>query len=267
MKCLEKDRTRRYETAIGLARDVERYLRDEPVEACPPSAGYRLRKFVRKHRTPIVVAAIFLSLLVADVFVSTWQAGVARRAEERTRLEADRAAEAEWRACQERDLALAARKEADTRRDEAETARQSLRRSLYAADMQLAEEAWESGDIPRMRDLLEGHRPRPGAPDLRGFEWHYLRGLGTTVHVATLANDADFGQLSPDGTRYVYVGRLVAPQPPDAGKRIELKLLNVGSGRPARRILPFPGEAMSNVDVRLLFTPDGQRFLLAAHVH
>ena len=44
MKCLEKDRTRRYETANGLARDVERYLADEPVEACPPSASYRLRK-------------------------------------------------------------------------------------------------------------------------------------------------------------------------------------------------------------------------------
>src|SRR5207237_783615 len=42
MKCLEKDRTRRYETADGLARDVQRYLADEPVEACPPSAGYRL---------------------------------------------------------------------------------------------------------------------------------------------------------------------------------------------------------------------------------
>ncbi len=44
MKCLEKDRTRRYETATALARDVERYLKDEPVEACPPTAGYRLRK-------------------------------------------------------------------------------------------------------------------------------------------------------------------------------------------------------------------------------
>ena len=50
MKCLEKDRTRRYETANGLATDVERYLNDEPVEACPPSAGYRLRKFVRRNK-------------------------------------------------------------------------------------------------------------------------------------------------------------------------------------------------------------------------
>src|SRR5262249_36550260 len=47
MKCLEKDRARRYETANGLARDVQRYLADEPVEACPPSAGYRLRKLAR----------------------------------------------------------------------------------------------------------------------------------------------------------------------------------------------------------------------------
>ena len=47
MRCLEKDRTRRYETASGLARDVQRYLNDEPVEACPPSPAYRLQKFAR----------------------------------------------------------------------------------------------------------------------------------------------------------------------------------------------------------------------------
>src|SRR4029077_10357046 len=161
------------------------------------------------------------------------------------------AVQAEEQARRERDLALAARTEADARRDEAEEARQSLRRSLYASDMQLAEEAWESGDIPRMRDLLEGHRPRPGSRDLRGFEWHYLRGLGTTVRIATLAQDATFGQLSSDGTHYTYVVRLVAPPPPDAGSKIELKLLDVAPGRPVRTIVPFPGETMSNVDVRL----------------
>src|SRR5262249_37706537 len=48
MKCLDKDRERRYETANGLAMDVQRYLADEPVVACPPSAGYRLRKFARR---------------------------------------------------------------------------------------------------------------------------------------------------------------------------------------------------------------------------
>src|SRR5262249_7480467 len=50
MKCLEKDRSRRYETANALARDIQRYLTGDPVEACPPSAGYKLRKLARKHR-------------------------------------------------------------------------------------------------------------------------------------------------------------------------------------------------------------------------
>ena len=63
MKCLEKDRTRRYESANGLARDIQRYLADEPVEACPPGAGYRLRKLARKYRTPLRVAGLFLVLL------------------------------------------------------------------------------------------------------------------------------------------------------------------------------------------------------------
>ncbi len=52
MKTLEKDRTRRYETSNGLARDVQRYLDGDPVEAGPPSASYKLRKFARKHRRP-----------------------------------------------------------------------------------------------------------------------------------------------------------------------------------------------------------------------
>jgi eukaryotic-like serine/threonine-protein kinase len=85
MKCLEKDRTRRYETANGLARDVERYLNDEPVTACPPSSGYRLRKFARKYRTGLAVAALAVVLLVAGMVASTWQAVRATRAEEATR--------------------------------------------------------------------------------------------------------------------------------------------------------------------------------------
>ena len=50
MKCLEKDRNRRYETANGFAADVQRYLDDEPVQACPPSAWYRFRKFARRNK-------------------------------------------------------------------------------------------------------------------------------------------------------------------------------------------------------------------------
>jgi tetratricopeptide (TPR) repeat protein len=65
MKALEKDRGRRYETATALARDVERYLHDEPVEACPPSAVYRFRKFARRQKTGLMIATVLtLALLV-----------------------------------------------------------------------------------------------------------------------------------------------------------------------------------------------------------
>jgi serine/threonine protein kinase/tetratricopeptide (TPR) repeat protein len=93
MKCLEKDRTRRYETASGLARDIERYLHDEPVEASPPSRWYRLRKSARKHRTLIGTAAGFVLLVAAGVGASTWQALRARQAERVALLARDDAAE------------------------------------------------------------------------------------------------------------------------------------------------------------------------------
>jgi serine/threonine protein kinase len=81
MKALEKDRTRRYEAASALARDVERYLQHEPVEACPPTRRYRLGKFLRRHRLEAATAAAGLGLLVAAAAVSTWQAVRATRAE------------------------------------------------------------------------------------------------------------------------------------------------------------------------------------------
>jgi len=81
MKALEKDRTRRYETANGFARDIQRYLDGDPVEAGPPSAAYRLRKFARKHRAAFVTASAFALVLVAATAVSSWQAFRASRAE------------------------------------------------------------------------------------------------------------------------------------------------------------------------------------------
>jgi hypothetical protein len=85
MKCLEKDRSRRYDTANALAHDVERYLADELVEARPPTAGYRLRKFVRKHRGPVTAAGLVLAALLAGIIGMTWglvQAERGRRAAE-----------------------------------------------------------------------------------------------------------------------------------------------------------------------------------------
>ncbi len=99
MKALEKDRTRRYESASGMARDIERYLQDEPVEASPPSTGYRLRKFAWKHRSAFAAATTFASLLAIGAAVSTWQAWKAMAAERRAvaaqRGEAEQRKEAE----------------------------------------------------------------------------------------------------------------------------------------------------------------------------
>jgi serine/threonine protein kinase len=71
MKALEKDRDRRYESASAFATDVQRYLNDEAVEACPPSGGYRLRKYVRRNRRVLVPLAVIAVVLVAATTVST----------------------------------------------------------------------------------------------------------------------------------------------------------------------------------------------------
>jgi serine/threonine protein kinase/tetratricopeptide (TPR) repeat protein len=79
MKALEKDRNRRYETANGFARDLQRYLADEPVQACPPSLGYRLRKFVRRNRGAVLVTSAMLLALVAGMVGTSWGLVEARR--------------------------------------------------------------------------------------------------------------------------------------------------------------------------------------------
>jgi WD40 repeat protein len=80
MKCLEKDRNRRYETASGLARDIQRYLNDEPVQACPPSAWYRFGKFARRNRAALTAAAALLLIVIAGLSVSNWLIGRQRDA-------------------------------------------------------------------------------------------------------------------------------------------------------------------------------------------
>src|SRR5262249_26299699 len=112
MKCLEKDRSRRYDTASGLARDVERYLSDEPVEACPPSARYRLSKFARRYKKALVTAAAFAAILVIGAVMSTLLAVWATSAEgeaNRQRIASDEA----------KQDALEAKQEADKQRDDA----------------------------------------------------------------------------------------------------------------------------------------------------
>jgi tetratricopeptide (TPR) repeat protein len=154
MKCLEKDRSRRYETANGLVMDIQRHLNQEPVVARPPSVAYRLQKAIRRHRVSFAAAGGVAFSLVAGFVVSTWQA-----------VEATRAKDNETRAKQQLKEQLA---QAEQSLRAAESARQaeSLRRheqvpdALAAIDQALSLEPlngafWElRGDILRQSGLL-----------------------------------------------------------------------------------------------------------------
>jgi eukaryotic-like serine/threonine-protein kinase len=103
MKALEKDRARRYETANSLATDVQRFLADEPVLACPPSTGYRVRKLIRRNKASALAAAFIVLAILAGTLVSVWQAVRAdreRRIAEANEQRAVAASEAERKAKQ-----------------------------------------------------------------------------------------------------------------------------------------------------------------------
>ncbi len=113
MKALEKDRGRRYETASGLARDLQRYLADEPVEAGPPSAAYRLRKLLRRHKGPVLAAVTIALLLLAGITATSWAWVAAVRARDAEAQARGHAEEAEGEARRERDQAVEQKKRAD----------------------------------------------------------------------------------------------------------------------------------------------------------
>jgi serine/threonine protein kinase/WD40 repeat protein len=202
MKSLEKDRTRRYETANGLARDIERYLNDEPVEAGPPGAGYRLRKFARKNRVTLRIAGAFLVLMILGIVGSTWQAFRATVAERNSNIQRNIAQKNELVAA---DARVATQKERDkvaAVNQKLEHTLGDLRHTLYVSDLNRAFTFFRDGNIPRVEELLDRHRPHPGEEDIRGVEWHYLRRMCERFQ-RTLLLDAKSEitslAVSPDG--------------------------------------------------------------------
>ena len=176
MKALDKDRDRRYATANDLAADVERYLHDEPVQACPPSIRYRLLKSVRRYKVAAVVTAVVTSTILASAAFSAWKyvdERAARRDSDEQKLVAFRNAEqAENQATE----ATRQRGEAVRQRTEAERQRDAARQNLYVADMRLAYVDIGQGNTSRACDSLLFHVPEQGEADRRGWEWHYLLG-------------------------------------------------------------------------------------------
>jgi eukaryotic-like serine/threonine-protein kinase len=177
-RCLEKDRNRRYDTANGLAREIQRYLADEPVEARPVSYNYRLKKFVRRNKGSVAAAALLIAALLVGSAGTTW--GMFRaedaRKRETARAEGERLAKLEAETQQrraERGERLAGERllqvEAEKRRAEDEQRiaqavrdflqnkllRQADRRKQLKDLFRAGKETVESSINPTIRELLD----------------------------------------------------------------------------------------------------------------
>ncbi len=254
MKALEKDRGRRYETASKLAEDVQNYLHDAPVEACPPSFAYKFRKFARRNSMVLTTSALVALALIVGTIGSASQAVRAYAAEAEADeqrgaaiLTAERAEKNERAAQQERDAAVAAR--------------EKLRRVLYASEMNLIQPAWDYQNYRRVAQLLESTRPQSDETDVRGFEWHYwrrqLRGPLQTQSV-----DIPRGgtrrlleeTLSPDGSK-------VAVQYYEEGQ-IYVAMWDVATAREVCNFRLSTGTIGLPRTV-MVFSPDGTRLAIA----
>ena len=159
MKCLEKDRSRRYATARDLELDLERYLHNEPISARPPSAKYRVYKFIRRNRVMVAAIAAVLVTLVAATGVSlrqAYRAVTAEREQNQLRLAAEAAQLREFEQLQQ------ARQE-----------RLDALRQAYNSDMNLVQQALAVHNFGRAAFLLERHRPVAGETDFRQWEWRF----------------------------------------------------------------------------------------------
>jgi WD40 repeat protein/serine/threonine protein kinase len=193
MKALEKDRTRRYETANGFANDIRRYLNDEPVVACPPSAAYRFRKFAQRNTAAIITSSVIALALVLGIVGTSWQAVLATRARKEEALQRVAAV-----AAQEEEAI--ARHEAEVAASRERQARRQIRRHLYVADMNRVQHAWDEGSLDCARELLKRHLPTAGREDLRSFEWyHFWQKCHPDVLTLNHGSRVHSAAFSPDG--------------------------------------------------------------------
>ncbi len=153
MKCLDKNRQRRYATANALALDVQCYMDGSMVSARPPSTVYRLQKAWRRNRLVFAAASAVITALVLGIGASTYLTIRATNAEQES---------TELRVAAEASLAQAIESTSRARLNE------------YVADMNVANHSLQDGNFGRAWQLIEKHEPEPETEDLRGFEWRYL---------------------------------------------------------------------------------------------
>ena len=215
LKALAKDRDRRYETPKELATDVERFLNDEPVTAVPPSQLYLARKYFHRHRAAILTAAAFITSLVFATAFSTWQAV--------------RAKKAKGDAVVAKQKAVASEQVATAALDREKQTADQRRRELYAANMQLAAQLWDSpnGDIRKVEELLTTWIPVDDSEDLREFTWrHQWNRLYKSAAVTVLETTG--AAISRDG-RLLTANHLGIHEWDDSGTRSVPKWKGVAS--------------------------------------
>ena len=201
MKALEKDRTRRFQTANDFAEDVQRHLMGDAVEACPPTLGYQFGKFAKRYRAQVTVAALFLGLLVIATLVSSALFANARHA----RTDAEQATQREEAAKQ---TALAAEKHAIEQRDRAieqqnaaETLAKRLNQNLYAFNLSKAAAAFRKDQQPQTRQFLARCDESS-----RGWEWHYLNNALEPIEYREIPGaPMAAAVLNSDGTKLAVV--------------------------------------------------------------
>jgi serine/threonine protein kinase/WD40 repeat protein len=228
MKALEKDRSRRYETASDLAQDIERYLNQQPVEACPPSTSYRVRKFLRRNRGPVLAGALLLLALLGGIAGTSWgliAASQALTSEQEQRNIAERAAQEKEKARNAAEIiGIAAAHE----RDQKEEARAAAEKALYFNRVNLAFQYWQANNFAQSRRMLD-----LCAPVNRGWEWRYL----DRIHHADLETIRGNGPfetkvgLSKDGKRLTAFNRLSVPNVRvlDVTSKKQISLIAVGN--------------------------------------
>ncbi len=180
MRALEKDRERRYDSAIAFSSDLARYLADERVEACPPSTSYLIKKTIRRNRGLVATTTTIVAVLLMATLFSLRQAARTTQAFENANRAALAAQLAQASAEHEQRIAQAAEesarlnaKQAYEEAKRAEVASAGLLRQAYASDMYRIQDARNRGDITSARELLKRHIPQPSDKDLRGFEWFH----------------------------------------------------------------------------------------------
>jgi WD40 repeat protein len=244
MKCLEKDRTRRYETASGLAMDIERHLTHEPVTACPPTTAYRVQKFVRRNKLMVTAGSAVAAVLVLGVLVSTWQAVRATRAEREQRRLRGVAETAQAKEVGQRRIA-------ETKTEES---RQGLVQLNVASGARLLNESQSFAALPWLVEALRLEQGRAEGEDAQ------RRRLGMVLQQCPKLSQIWFhdgpvrcAAFSPDARR-VATGT-------GAGKSTAGQVLvwDVETGQPVGRPMVHGGGVN-----QLRFSPDGRRIATAS---